>query len=79
MNPNVKKLMKDKWGRPYRSKNGKMNLWYGFDEKSGKWVDGSCKGLSGKTDQNKCREKLGLASKSVQTKPDVDDSDDTHM
>ena len=72
MNPNVQKLMKDKWGRP-STKNGKPTLWYGFDATSGKWVDGSCKGLSGKTDQNKCRTKLGLPTKSAPTKPDVED------
>ena len=76
MNPDVKKLMnknlKDKWGRP-SMKNGKPTLWYGFNATTGKWEDGGCKGLSGKTDQNKCRTKLGLPSKSAPTKPGVED------
>lgn len=39
-----KKIIKDKWGRP-NIKNGKPSLWFGYDSKVMKWVEGPCKNI----------------------------------
>ena len=39
-----KKIIKDKWGRP-NIKDGKPSLFFGYDSKLKKWVDGPCKGV----------------------------------
>ena len=53
-------IHRDKWGRPSLEK-GKPSLWYGFDPKLKKWVQGPCKGL---TTQDGCRSKLGMKTRS---------------
>lgn len=51
---------RDKWGRPSLEK-GKPSLWYGFDPKLKKWVQGPCKGI---TTQDGCRSRLGMKIRS---------------
>lgn len=53
-------INRDKWGRS-SLENGKPSLWYGFDAKLKKWVQGPCKGI---TTQDGCRSKLGLKTRS---------------
>jgi hypothetical protein len=53
-------IHRDKWGRPSLEK-GKPSLWYGFDPKLKKWVQGPCKGI---TTQDGCRSRLGLKTRS---------------
>lgn len=53
-------INRDKWGRP-SLENGKPSLWYGFDAKLKKWVQGPCKGI---TTQDGCRSKLGMKTRS---------------
>ena len=53
-------IHKDKWGRPSLEK-GKPSLWYGFDPKLKKWVQGPCKGI---TTQDGCRSRLGMKTRS---------------
>jgi hypothetical protein len=63
-------LKKDKW---YRAQyvDGKPNLWYGFDAKTKKWVQGPCTGiinnLLGIDNSDACRKKLGLKTRSQMT------------
>ena len=57
-------LKKDKWGRD-QYVNGKPSLWYGFDEKTKKWVQGPCTGIVNNVDA--CRENLGLKTRSQMT------------
>ncbi len=57
LNPK-KKIIKDKWGRT-NIKNGKPSLWFGFDPKAMKWVDGPCKGIY--KDNKTCKKILGLS------------------
>jgi hypothetical protein len=51
---------RDKWGRSSLEK-GKPSLWYGFDPKLKKWVQGPCKGI---TTQDGCRSRLGMKTRS---------------
>lgn len=53
-------IHRDKWGRP-SLENGKPSLWYGFDPKLKKWVQGPCKGM---TTQDACRSRLGMKTRS---------------
>lgn len=53
-------IHRDKWGRPSLEK-GKPSLWYGFDPKLKKWVQGPCKGI---TTQDGCRSRLGIKTRS---------------
>jgi hypothetical protein len=53
-------IHRDKWGRPSLEK-GKPSLWYGFDPKLKKWVQGPCKGI---TTQDGCRSRLGMKTRS---------------
>lgn len=55
-----KTINRDKWGRS-SLENGKPSLWYGFDPKLKKWVEGPCKGI---TTQDGCRSKLGMKTRS---------------
>ena len=57
-------LKKDKW---YRDQyvDGKPSLWYGFDAKTKKWVQGPCTGIVNNIDA--CRKKLGLKTRSQMT------------
>ena len=57
-------LKKDKWGRA-QYVDGKPSLWYGFDAKTKKWVQGPCTGIVNNSDA--CRKKLGLKTRSQMT------------
>jgi hypothetical protein len=63
-------LKKDKWGRD-QYVDGKPNLWYGFEDKTKKWVQGPCTGLItnllGIDNSDPCRKKLGLKTRSQMT------------
>lgn len=52
-------IHRDKWGRS-SLENGKPSLWYGFDPKLKKWVQGPCKGI---TTQDGCRSRLGMKTR----------------
>ena len=56
-------LKKDKWGRD-QYVDGKPNLWYGFEEKTKKWVQGPCTGI---VNNDECRKKLGLKTRAQMT------------
>ena len=55
---------KDKWGRS-QYVDGKPSLWFGFDTKTKKWVQGPCKGIVNNNDA--CRKKLGLKTRGQMT------------
>jgi hypothetical protein len=54
---------KDRWGRPLMV-NGKPSLWFGFDTKTKKYVEGQCAGLSSENNNEACRRKLGMKTRS---------------
>jgi len=51
---------KDKWGRS-QYVDGKPSLFFGFDAKTKKWIQGPCKGIVNNNDA--CRKKLGLKTR----------------
>jgi hypothetical protein len=53
-------IKKDKWGRN-QYVQGKPSLWYGYDSKTKKWVQGPCTGIVNNAEA--CKKKLGLKTR----------------